>query len=63
MKKISALRTEWMKAAAYRKEYDALEEEFANTFELIATRSRAGQTQVQLDIKMKTTHSANFIGE
>jgi transcriptional regulator with XRE-family HTH domain len=57
MKKISALHTEWMKDAAYRKEYDALEEEFALASAMIAARSRAGLTQKQLATKMKTTQS------
>lgn len=57
MKKISALHTEWMKDAGYRKEYDALEEEFALASAMIAARSRAGLTQEQLATKMKTTQS------
>jgi transcriptional regulator with XRE-family HTH domain len=57
MKKISALHTEWMKDAAYRKEYDALEEEFVLASAMIAARSRAGLTQEQLATKMKTTQS------
>jgi transcriptional regulator with XRE-family HTH domain len=57
MKKISALHTEWMKDASYRKEYDALEEEFALASAMIAARSRAGLTQEQLATKMKTTQS------
>jgi transcriptional regulator with XRE-family HTH domain len=57
MKKISTLHSEWMKDASYRKEYDALEEEFALASAMIAARSRAGLTQEQLAIKMKTTQS------
>jgi transcriptional regulator with XRE-family HTH domain len=57
MKKISDLHKGWMKDAAYRKEYDALEEEFALASAMIAARSRAGLTQEQLAIKMKTTQS------
>lgn len=44
----------WMKDPEYRKEYDALEEEFA----LIAARARAGLSQAQLAKRMKTTQSA-----
>jgi transcriptional regulator with XRE-family HTH domain len=57
MKKISTLHSDWMKDANYRKEYDALEEEFAMASAMIAARSRAGLTQEQLAIKMKTTQS------
>jgi transcriptional regulator with XRE-family HTH domain len=57
MKKISTLHNEWMKDATYRKEYDALEEEFALASAMIAARSRAGLTQEQLAVKMKTTQS------
>jgi transcriptional regulator with XRE-family HTH domain len=57
MKKISTLHTEWMRDTAYRKEYDALEEEFALASAMIAARSRAGLTQEQLATKMKTTQS------
>ena len=57
MKKISALLKEWMKDASYRKEYNALEEEFALASAMIAARSRAGLTQEQLAKRMKTTQS------
>jgi hypothetical protein len=55
MKKISALHTEWIKVAAYRKEYDAIEKEFSLASPMIAARSPAGLTQEQLATKMKTT--------
>jgi len=57
MKKVSDLHKGWTKDAAYRKEYDALEEEFALASAMIAARSRAGLTQEQLAAKMKTTQS------
>lgn len=57
MKKISDLHKGWMKDAAYRKEYDALEEEFALASAMISARARAGLTQEQLAVKMKTTQS------
>jgi ribosome-binding protein aMBF1 (putative translation factor) len=54
MTRVSTLHRKWMKDAEYRKEYDALEEEFA----LIAARARAGLSQAQLAKRMKTTQSA-----
>ncbi|MFN0192059.1 MAG: helix-turn-helix domain-containing protein [Aestuariivirga sp.] len=57
MKKLSAMHKSWMKDKAYRKEYEALEEEFALASAMIAARARAGLTQVQLAKRMKTTQS------
>jgi transcriptional regulator with XRE-family HTH domain len=57
MKKISSLHKNWMKDEAYRKEYDALEAEFALASAMISARSRAGLTQDQLAQRMKTTQS------
>ena len=57
MKKISSMHKNWMKDEAYRKEYDALEVEFALASAMIAARSRAGLTQDQLAQLMKTTQS------
>jgi len=54
MTKISTLHKKWMKDPDYRREYDALEEEFA----LISARARAGLSQAQLAKRMKTTQSA-----
>lgn len=54
MIKFDTLHKKWMKDPAYRREYDALEEEFA----LIAARARAGLSQAQLAKRMKTTQSA-----
>jgi DNA-binding transcriptional regulator YiaG len=54
MKRISTLHRVWMKDPEYRKEYDALEEEFALASALIAARSRAGLTQAQFARRMKT---------
>jgi transcriptional regulator with XRE-family HTH domain len=53
MTKISELHKKWMKDPEYRKEYDALEEEFA----LIAARLRAGLSQAELAKRMNTTQS------
>jgi transcriptional regulator with XRE-family HTH domain len=57
MKKISTLHKKWMEDPSYRKEYEALEEEFALASAMIAARSRAGLTQNQLALLMKTTQS------
>jgi len=53
MIKFSTLHKKWMKDPEYRKEYDALEEEFA----LIEARARAGLSQAELAKRMKTTQS------
>jgi len=47
-----------MKKPAYRKAYDALEEEFALAAAVIDARNRAGLTQQQLARRMKTTQPA-----
>jgi ribosome-binding protein aMBF1 (putative translation factor) len=57
MKKISTLHKKWLKDPGYRKDYEALEEEFSLASAMIAARSRAGLTQAQLAKKMKTTQS------
>ncbi len=41
----------------YRREYEALEEEFSLTAALIEARSRAGLTQEQVAHRMKTTQA------
>ena len=46
-----------MKEELYRKEYEALETEFALASAMIAARSRAGLTQDQLAQRMRTTQS------
>jgi transcriptional regulator with XRE-family HTH domain len=57
MIKISDLHKKWMKDPAYRKEYDALEEEFALILAVAKARRRAGLSQAQLAKRMKTTQS------
>ncbi len=57
MKKISDLHKTWMKDPEYRKEYDALEEEFAVASAMIAARTRAGLTQDELAERMNTRQS------
>lgn len=57
MTKISDLHRKWMKEPAYRKEYDALEEEFALAAAVAKARIRAGMSQAELARRMKTTQS------
>ncbi len=49
------LKKRWMKDPAFRKEYDALEPEFAVARQLIEARARAGLTQQELADRMGTT--------
>ena len=58
MTRIGYLHKKWMKDPEYRKEYDALDEEFALASALIKARSRAGLTQKQLAARMETSQSA-----
>ena len=46
-----------MTNADYRREYDALEEEFSLVEAMLAARVRAGLTQEQLARRMKTTQA------
>ncbi|CAN0175259.1 unnamed protein product [Phaeothamnion confervicola] len=55
MIKLSTLHKKWMKDPAYRKEYDALEEEFALIAAVAKARARAGLSQAELARRMKTT--------
>lgn len=57
MIKMSTLHKKWMKDPDYRKEYDALEEEFALIAAVAKARLRSGLTQAQLAKRMKTTQS------
>ena len=54
---VDDLHKEWMKNPGYRREYDALDEEFSLTAALIEARSRAGLTQEQVAKLMKTTQA------
>jgi transcriptional regulator with XRE-family HTH domain len=54
MTHIRDLHTEWMKDPAYRREYEALEGEFALAAALIRARADAGLTQEQLAERMGT---------
>ena len=55
--RVDDLHKEWMKNPKYRREYEALEEEFSLTAVLIEARSRAGLTQEQVARRMKTTQA------
>jgi transcriptional regulator with XRE-family HTH domain len=54
MSRIRDLHTGWMDDPAYRKEYDALEGEFALAAALIRARANAGLTQEELAKRMGT---------
>ncbi len=56
--KFNDLHKKLMKDPAYRKEYDALEEEFALIAAVAKARMRSGLSQAQLAKRMKTTQSA-----
>lgn len=58
MTKISDLHKKWMKDPEYKREYDALEEEFALASAIISARARAGLTQEELAVRMETSQSA-----
>lgn len=57
MIRFNTLHKNWMKDPAYRKEYEALEEEFALAAAFAKARSRAGLSQAELARRMKTTQS------
>jgi transcriptional regulator with XRE-family HTH domain len=58
MTKIRDLHRKWMADGDYRREYEALEEEFALASAMIAARSKAGLTQEELAERMQTSQSA-----
>jgi ribosome-binding protein aMBF1 (putative translation factor) len=55
--RVDDLQKEWLKNPKYRREYQALEEEFSLIAALIEARSRAGLTQEQVASRMKTTQA------
>lgn len=57
MTKVRDLHKKWMSDPEYRREYDALEEEFALIAAVAKARARAGLSQAQLAKRMKTTQS------
>jgi len=56
-KTTAQLHKEWMEDPDFRREYDALEEEFALIRAMIAARARAGLSQAELAERMGTTQS------
>lgn len=57
MTRIKDMHKKWLKDPEYRREYDALAEEFALAAEVAKARSRAGLSQAELARRMKTTQS------
>ena len=55
--RVDDLHKDWMKDAKYRREYEALEEEFSLVAALLEARTRAGLTQEQVAQRMKTTQA------
>jgi ribosome-binding protein aMBF1 (putative translation factor) len=55
--RVDYLHKDWIKDPKYRREYQAIEEEFSLTAAMIEARSRAGMTQEQLARRMKTTQA------
>ena len=53
--RVDDLHKQWMKDPNYKREYDALEEEFSLTSALIEARTRAGLTQEEVARRMSTT--------
>jgi predicted transcriptional regulator len=58
MKNVETWLREKLKNPAFRKEYDALEDEFALVSELLKARTRAKLTQAQIARRMGTSQSA-----
>ena len=57
MSKARDLHKRWMKDPVYRTAFEALEPEFDLAKTLIETRTRAGLSQEELAVRMKTTQS------
>ena len=57
MTKLKDLKARLLSNPKVRKEYDALEEEFALMVEVAKARTRAGLSQAELARRMKTTQS------
>lgn len=58
MRSFEAFKKKMLKNPAFKKEYDALEEEFSLASELIGARARAQMTQEQVARRMGTSQSA-----
>jgi ribosome-binding protein aMBF1 (putative translation factor) len=54
---VDDLHKKWMKSPKYRREYEALDEEFSLAAALIQARGRAGLTQQQVAQRMNTTQA------
>src|SRR5437660_8743167 len=54
---VDELHKKWMKNPKYRREYEALDEEFSLAAAMIEARARAGLTQEQLAQRMHTTQA------
>jgi ribosome-binding protein aMBF1 (putative translation factor) len=63
MTKLKDLKAKLLKDPEVRREYDALEEEFALILEVAKARRRAGLSQAELAKRMKTTrrHYPNVV--
>jgi transcriptional regulator with XRE-family HTH domain len=57
MTKVRELHKKWMKDPQYRREYNALEEEFALAIAVAKARASAGLSQAELAKRMRTTQS------
>jgi hypothetical protein len=55
--RVDDLHKKWLNKPGYKREYEALEEEFSLTAALIEARSRAGLTQEEVAKLMKTTQA------
>jgi predicted transcriptional regulator len=55
--RVDDLHNKWMEDSKYRREYEALEEEFSLVGALIEARTRAGLTQEEVARRMKTTQA------
>ena len=55
--KADDLHKKWMKTPEYRREYEALEEEYALIEALMLARAHAGLTQAQVAERMNTTQA------
>lgn len=49
---------EWMKDPEFRREYEAVQSEFAELDKILAARAEAGMTQADIAAKMGTSQSA-----
>lgn len=57
MTRIGELHKRWLKNSSYRKDYEALAEEFELAAAIAKARGRSGLSQTELAHRMKTTQS------